>query len=208
MSSPEVPGAPASVRPTMMVVAGPAGSGKSTVFPLASFGVDSFSVDDRCAELNDGAYTGIPAAVRARAGAECQSFIEEHIASKASFAVETTLRTQIAIEQAITAKGAGFRTIMLFITTEDVRINIARIAARGFLGGHSSGAEEIRRIYDASMANLPHAIAAFHRVMCFDNTAHSQRPARVLSYEDDRLVKRATVVPRWATALEARSAPR
>jgi hypothetical protein len=34
----------------MVVVAGPPGSGKSTVFPVAGFG-DHFNADDRAAEL-------------------------------------------------------------------------------------------------------------------------------------------------------------
>lgn len=192
----------------MMVVAGPAGSGKSTAFPLAAFGIEHFSVDDRCAELNGGLYTGIPAAVRLRAGSECRAFIEQHIASKAPFALETTLRTQIAIEQAITAQAAGFRAIMLFIATEDVRINIARITARGLLGGHSSSTDEIRDIFRASMANLVNAIAVFDRVECFDNTAHGRRPMRVLSYEGGRLVKKLAGLPRWAAALGGSPSPR
>jgi hypothetical protein len=35
----------------MLVIAGPSGSGKSTFFPVAGFGVDSFNIDDRCAEI-------------------------------------------------------------------------------------------------------------------------------------------------------------
>src|SRR5438067_12834479 len=52
--------------PRMIVVAGPPGSGKSSIFPLAKFGTKYFNTDDRAAELNDGFYVGIP----------CQS--EEH----------------------------------------------------------------------------------------------------------------------------------
>lgn len=36
----------------MLVVAGPAGNGKSQIFPISGSGVDWLSVDDRCAELN------------------------------------------------------------------------------------------------------------------------------------------------------------
>jgi predicted ABC-type ATPase len=97
-------------QPVMIVVAGPAGSGKSTVFPLALFGVDFFNVDDRCAELNGGSYAGISTDTRMRAGVECRAFVGEHIASRGSFAVETTLRTEIAIEQAAAAKAESFRS--------------------------------------------------------------------------------------------------
>ena len=37
----------------MFVVAGPPGSGKSTYFPLAGFGVDGFNIDDRCGASPD-----------------------------------------------------------------------------------------------------------------------------------------------------------
>lgn len=158
-------------------------------------------MDDRCAELNGGSYTGITGETRARAGGECQAFIEEHIASRTSFAVETTLRTRVAIEQATAAKVAGFRTIMLFITTGDVRINIARITARGLMGGHSSPAGELRHIFEAAMGNLPHAISVFDRVECFDNTPTGQRPVRVLTFEGGRLLQRSSPLPDWASSL-------
>lgn len=44
----------------MIVVAGPAGSGKSTAFPVAATGVDYFNIDDRAAALNNGSYRNIP----------------------------------------------------------------------------------------------------------------------------------------------------
>lgn len=45
----------------MLVVAGPSGSGKSSVFSLYRFStIDSFNVDDRSAQLNGGSYQLIP----------------------------------------------------------------------------------------------------------------------------------------------------
>ncbi|HEX9725654.1 MAG TPA: hypothetical protein VGC53_15340 [Vicinamibacteria bacterium] len=59
-------------RPLMIVVGGPAGSGKSTAFPVSDFGVDPFNIDDRAAELNGGSYRSIPPEIRARANQECE----------------------------------------------------------------------------------------------------------------------------------------
>jgi predicted ABC-type ATPase len=42
------------MQPTMIVVAGPPGGGKSTAFPVASFDVAFFNADDRAAALNGG----------------------------------------------------------------------------------------------------------------------------------------------------------
>lgn len=47
------------MTPRMVVVAGPPGSGKSTLYPVSSFGIAFFNADDRAAELNGGSYLGI-----------------------------------------------------------------------------------------------------------------------------------------------------
>jgi hypothetical protein len=49
----------------MYVVAGPAGSGKSTAFPGDGFGCDYFNADNYAAMLNGGSYVGIPKSIRA-----------------------------------------------------------------------------------------------------------------------------------------------
>jgi len=43
----------------MLVVAGPPGSGKTSYFPVTALGIDSFNIDDRCAQVL-GSYRAIP----------------------------------------------------------------------------------------------------------------------------------------------------
>jgi hypothetical protein len=90
-------------RPRMIVVAGPPGSGKTRYFPVTAFGVDSFNIDDRCAQIL-GSYRAIPRDVRRAVAKECERFVLDHIENGKSFAVETTLRTTAAIEQAELAR--------------------------------------------------------------------------------------------------------
>lgn len=85
-------------RPRMIVVAGPPGSGKTRSFPVSAFGVDSFNIDDRCAQIL-GSYRAIPRDVRRAVAKECERFVIDHIERGQSFAVETTLRTTAAIDQ-------------------------------------------------------------------------------------------------------------
>lgn len=101
------------MMPRMIVVGGPPGAGESTLLPVRSFGVDAFNIDDRCSELHGG-YVGIPKTVRAAAAGECERFIVEHIHCRRSFAVETTMRTAVAIEQARLAREYGFTTLLWF----------------------------------------------------------------------------------------------
>lgn len=50
--------------PLMIVIAGPPGSGKSSVFPVSKFDVPFFNADDRAASLNVGSYHGITTTIR------------------------------------------------------------------------------------------------------------------------------------------------
>lgn len=142
----------------MIVVGGPSGSGKSTLLPVQSFGVDSFNVDERCRELH-GSFRGISRNTRATASHECEQFIRGHIESGQSFAVETRMRTRVAIEQAHLARQRGFTTILWFLCTDDPSIHVSRVIARATNGGHSAPEAEIRATYAAS---LRHLTAAFH----------------------------------------------
>ena len=53
--------------PKMIVIAGPPGSGKSSIFPVSGFGVAYFNADDRAAKQNGGSYVGIAAIAVANA---------------------------------------------------------------------------------------------------------------------------------------------
>ena len=61
--------------PRMIVVAGPPGSGKSTLYPVSSFGVSYFNADDRAAELNGGSYVNISNEIRRIVNHEFEAFV-------------------------------------------------------------------------------------------------------------------------------------
>lgn len=186
------------MTPRMIVVGGPPGSGKSTVFPVRSFGVDAFNVDDRCRELH-GSYQGIPREVRAAASVECEAFVHEHIRSRLSFAVETTMRTAVSIEQANVARANGFLTILFFLATEDPAVHVERVRARALGGGHAAPALEIRQTYASSLALLPRAISVFDVVELFDTTTHDSAPRWIMSVRGGVAAPRDLPIPRWVS---------
>ncbi|HXJ96863.1 MAG TPA: zeta toxin family protein [Terriglobia bacterium] len=155
----------------MIVIAGPPGSGKSSVFPVSEAGVDFFNIDDQAALLNGGSYQSIPPEIRAQASRECEQFITTHIADGRSFAVETTLRTRKALEQAEDAREHGFETEMIYVALDYIGDNIERIAIRADAGGHAASPGRIRAIHRASLGNLPAALRQFDRVWVYDNSA-------------------------------------
>ena len=182
-------------RPRMVVVAGPPGSGKTTYFPVTALGVDSFNIDDRCAQIL-GSYRAISRDVRRAVAKECERFVLDHIQHGKSFAVETTLRTKAAIEQAALAHKAGFATELLFVATDSIAENVARVLQRAQGGGHGASERDVRSIHEASVANLPQAIAAFERVHLYDSTARWTPPRLVGVAHDGRVVRHGTA-PAW-----------
>lgn len=119
----------------MVVVGGSPGSGKSTAFPVRGFGVDGFNVDDAAAHMNGGSYQNIPPGIRAEANRQCEQFIAEHIRERKSFAVETTLRTDVAFRQAAEARAHGFKVEFTYVAAENVETSIKRVIGRARRGG-------------------------------------------------------------------------
>jgi predicted ABC-type ATPase len=175
-------------RPRMIVVAGPPGSGKTTYFPVMALGIDAFNIDDRCAQLL-GSYRAIPRDVRRAVAKECERFVLDHIDRKLSFGVETTLRTTAAIEQAKLARKQGFATELLFVATDSVDENIARVLQRAQGGGHGASERDVRAIHESSIANIKAAVATFERVRLYDSTPRWTVPRLVASSHDGRVLR-------------------
>lgn len=158
------------MAPRMIVVAGPPGSGKSSLFPVSSFGVAFFNADDRAADLNGGSYIGIPRHLRLQVNREFEEFVIENIAIRRSFAIETTLRSSVTFEQAARAKAAGFSTEMRFLALDSFDMHLQRVKARADAGGHSASETLLRAIYHASLANLGRAVIEMDKVVIYDNS--------------------------------------
>ena len=101
----------------MIVIAGPPGGGKSSVFPVSSFETAYFNADDRAAGLNGGSYRAIPTHIRKSVNQEFEAFVLNSIAKRSSFAIETTLRSGITFEHA-QAKAMGGRFRLASVTNE------------------------------------------------------------------------------------------
>lgn len=135
--------------------------------------------------------------MRRQATSECEAFIQRHIEELRSFAVESTLRTDVSIRQAQAARARGFSTWMTYVATGDPEINVERVRERGLRGGHSAPRERVLAIYRASLANLVPALRVFDRVHVWDNSLDRLRPRLVLGMRDRAVTFRAPSVPSW-----------
>jgi predicted ABC-type ATPase len=192
----------------MVVVAGPPGSGKTTRFPISEFGVDFFNADNRAADLNAGSFHGISKGIRSQVNLEFQKWILDHIAARKSFALETTLRSEVTFEQAQLAREHGFRTFMYFVAPGNVEECIRRIKARAYRGGHSASETLVREIYEKSTRNLVTGIdfsaSGMDGVDIYDNSvnlADQRNVRRILSVRHGRATYLAKDIPKWLNGL-------
>lgn len=185
------------MAPRMIIVAGPPGSGKSTIFPVSSFGVAFFNADDRAAERNGGSYLGIPRQIRDLVNSEFQDFILERINARQSFSIETTLRSSITFDQVALAKSAGFRTEMRYLCLGDFSMHLSRVKARADAGGHSASERTLRSIYSASLANLKRATLEIDDLWVYDNSPVGGPPVLLAQTENGTLRFLAQSTPDW-----------
>ena len=186
--------------PTLTVIAGANGCGKST---LTKWGRDFFqseaNLDADAASVDLQARESAPVG-RIEAGREVLSAATELLSKGTSFSVETTLSGSTYLRMLAEAKRRAYRTRLLYIGTEDISINIARVHARVLKGGHDVPLEDQRRRYGRSFANLPKALALADEAVLLDNSSSEghrivavKREGQALRFVGER--------PHWAASL-------
>ncbi len=182
--------------PKMIVVAGPPGSGKSSIFPVASFGVAHFNADDRAAELN-GSYVGISTEIRRDVNREFESFVAVCIENRTSFAIETTLRSGVTFEQVRAARASGFVTEMRYLALQDFAMHLNRVKIRADAGGHCASEATLLRIYRSSLASLPRAMTEMDDLWVYDNTPVGGPPKLLMETEKSVIRFLVEDPPEW-----------
>lgn len=187
------------MKPALLVIAGPNGSGKTTVTERLrverwSEGVEYLNPDeiarDRFGDWNS------PTAV-AQAAAWTEARREELLARKAGIAFETVFSTSGKVDFVRRAKGAGYFVRVFFISTTDPRINAARVAGRVMAGGHTVPIEKIVSRYVRSMANLSAAFQLADRVYVYDNSVDDSEAQLCVRTQEGALRKVYGPLPTW-----------
>ena len=156
--------------PVLIVIAGANGAGKSTLtkwardfFQMeANLDADAASVDLQVRTTGE--------VSRIEAAKEVLRTARDLLAKGVSFSVETTLSGNTYLKMMADAKRVGYRTRLIYIGTEDLSVNIARVSARVLKGGHDVPLEDQTRRYKRSFANLPKALALADEAVLLDNS--------------------------------------
>jgi predicted ABC-type ATPase len=185
------------IPPRLTIIAGANGSGKTT---LTGWNSDVFRAipvldpDAIARTLQPTSRAAFPIA----AARQVLASAKEHIDKHESFAVETTLAGKHYLQMMVDARIRGFEVVLVYIGTENVEINLARIRNRVLAGGHDVPESDVRRRYKRSFKNLPIAMERADHTILFDNsTEEGYRLVAVVGSSGSQWFE---PVPDWAKA--------
>jgi predicted ABC-type ATPase len=152
------------------VIAGPLGAGKTTFYD---------------AHLKEAFPIVVPPIPHQR---------DAMLRERRSFAVEDLVVDTELLES---ARGAGFTTKVVFISTEDPNLNAGRILVRMSHDGQSVPLATIPASYDEAMKSLAEARRHADDLLVYDNTPNGKGHRLVARFIAGELVKATQASPEW-----------
>lgn len=188
-------------RPTLCVVAGPNGSGKtSTTLQLLAneWAEDSLYINpDNIAQEQFGNWNSDKAVMEAAKVATELRY--KCLSEKKDFVFETVFSSDEKLDFLRKAHQEGFFIRFFFVCTNSPEINILRIAKRYLNGGHEVPMSKVFSRYYKSIENASLAVEFVDRAYIYDNSIEDHIPQLLYRTMNGKIVKRYTEsVPEWA----------
>ncbi len=186
-------------KPVLLLIAGPNGSGKTTV--TVTLRRDKWSQDveyinpDDIAKEKFGDWNSPKAILEAANWAQTRR--EELLSQKQGIAFESVFSAPDKVNFLEQAKAAGYFIRVFFVGTSDPRINASRIMKRIMDGGHTVPLEKIFSRYEKSMINLSAAIQLADRVYIYDNSVEDSDAMLCVRVNDGEVRKIYQMLPLW-----------
>ena len=200
--------------PRIYVIAGVNGAGKSSIAGAAfrEMGGDYFNPDETARRLMAASPGLDQAAANGAAWQQGRKLLEQAIAGKLEFAIETTLGGNTITRLLAEAAARGTAIHVWYVGLASPELHIRRVRARVRLGGHDIPEEAIRRRYEHSRRNLIALLPALTALRLYDNSTEAdpgagKTPALtpVLLMEQRRILNPADLLraPDWAKPIVA-----
>lgn len=191
-------------RPVLIVIAGPNGSGKTSVTSKIlhhEWLEDSEYINpDNVARDVFGDWNNPEAVLKA--ANYCNDWRERCLTEHRSHIFETVMSATDKVDYILRAKQAGFFIRLFFVSTESPTINAKRVASRVLNGGHDVPITKIISRYDKSIANCIALAPYVDRLYVYDNSIEDTEARLLFRLSDGALTKRyVDALPQWATAI-------
>ena len=191
-------------KPVLIVIAGPNGSGKTTITSKilrhewlegAVYVNPDQVAQDRFGDWNS------PEAVL-QAAQYCEEQREACLQQGKSLIFETVLSSDGKVDFIRRAHEAGYFIRLFFVATNHPTINAARIAQRVMEGGHDVPISKIISRYNKSILNCRRVTSIVDRLYVYDNSIDDAEARLLFRMTDGKPFKRYTDdIPAWAQAI-------
>lgn len=190
--------------PTLCVVAGPNGSGKTstTIQLLANeWSEGSLYINpDNIAQEQFGDWNSPEAVLKAARYATDLRY--KCLNEKRDFVFETVFSSDEKLEFLRKAHESGFFIRFFFVCTSNPKINVSRITKRYLEGGHEVPISKIISRYFKSLENACEAIEFVDRAYIYDNSIEDHLPQLLFRMTEGKVFKQYTDdIPEWAIPL-------
>ena len=188
-------------KPELIVIAGPNGSGKTSVTQKFlhhewANGITYINPDLIANEMF-GDWNSEDAVLKA--ANFCANWREKCLNERLSFVFETVFSADDKIDFLIRAKKAGFFIRVFFISTSHPSINAARIAKRVMEGGHDVPIRKIISRYQKSIQNCRTIAPLIDRLYIYDNSINDQDAKLQFRLTNGKIEKMyVSEPPEWA----------
>lgn len=187
--------------PLLIVIAGPNGSGKTTVTSEvieSEWMEDAVYINpDNIALERFGDWNSSKAILEA--ARYCEEWREKCLLEGKSLIFETVMSAPDKLDYIRRAKALGYFIRMFFISTDNPSINASRIARRVMKGGHDVPISKIISRYTKSIVNCAIIAKEVNRLYVYDNSIDDCKPRPLFRLRDGILGRQYTSeIPEWA----------
>ena len=193
-------------KPVLIVIAGPNGSGKTTITTQIlqhEWMEDAVYINpDQIAKDRFGDWNS-PNAIM-QSVKYCESMREDCLRERKSLIFETVLSADDKLDYIRRAHEAGFFIRFFFVATSHPSINASRIARRVMKGGHDVPITKVISRYYKSLLNCRRVSQIADRTYIYDNSIDNQEATLLFRMVDGKAFKRyIAVMPEWADTILA-----
>lgn len=189
-----------SKKPKLIIVAGPNGSGKTTITEkllMHEWMGGCVYINPDLIALNEfGDWNSTEAVINAANRAK--EMREDCLFNMTSTAFETVFSTPEKLEYVRRAKAAGFFVRLFFVCTDDPSINAQRIALRVMEGGHDVPIPKIISRYYRSISYCIQVTPMVDRAYFYDNSKTDADPVLLFRVTDGKIAKQYRDLVPWA----------